>query len=79
MTFVGNNDILVTEKNTGRVIRVLDGKVQDNPLLDLSVSSKIERGLLGLLLQNTWMEKFLFSCPTLNLEIMRMVVMYPII
>ena len=48
MTFVGNNDILVTEKNTGRVMRVLDGQVQDNPLLDLSVASKIERGLLGI-------------------------------
>ncbi|MBA2268629.1 MAG: PQQ-dependent sugar dehydrogenase [Nitrosopumilus sp.] len=48
MTFVGNNDILVTEKNTGRVMRVLDGQVQDYPLLDLSVAAKIERGLLGI-------------------------------
>jgi aldose sugar dehydrogenase len=52
MTFVGNNDILVTEKNTGRVMRVLDGQVQDNPLLDLSVASKIERGLLGIAASN---------------------------
>jgi aldose sugar dehydrogenase len=43
MTFVGNNDILVTEKNTGRVMRVLDGQVQDSPLLNLSIASKIER------------------------------------
>ena len=42
MTFVGNNDMLVTEKNTGRVIRVLDGQVQDNPLVDLPVATKIE-------------------------------------
>ena len=48
MTFVGNNDMLVTEKNTGRVIRVLDGQVQDNPLVDLPVATKIERGLLGI-------------------------------
>ena len=48
MTFVGNNDMLVTEKNTGRVIRVLDGQLQDNPLLDLPVATKIERGLLGI-------------------------------
>jgi aldose sugar dehydrogenase len=48
MTFVGNNDMLVTEKNTGKVIRVLDGQVQDNPLLDLPVATKIERGLLGI-------------------------------
>ena len=48
MTFVGNNDMLVTEKNTGRVVRVLDGQVQDNPLVDLPVATKIERGLLGI-------------------------------
>ena len=48
MTFVGNNDMLVTEKNTGRVIRVLDGQVQDNPLVYLPVATKIERGLLGI-------------------------------
>ena len=48
MTFVGNNEMLVTEKNTGRVIRVLDGQVQDNPLVDLPVATKIERGLLGI-------------------------------
>lgn len=48
MVFVGDNDLLVTEKNTGRVIRVLDGLVQNNPVLDISVASKIERGLLGI-------------------------------
>jgi hypothetical protein len=32
MTFVGNNDILVTKKITGRVMRVLDDQAQDNPL-----------------------------------------------
>lgn len=48
MTFIGDNDLLVTEKNTGRVMRVLDGEVQNNPVLDLSVASKIERGLLGI-------------------------------
>ena len=79
MTFVGNNDILVTEKNTERIIRVLDGQVQDNPLLDLSVSSKTERRLLGIAASKHLDGKILFSCPTLNLEIMRMVVMFPII
>jgi glucose/arabinose dehydrogenase len=48
MTFVGDNDILVTEKNTGKVIRTLDGQIQSNPLIDLSVATKIERGLLGI-------------------------------
>lgn len=48
MSFVGENDILVTEKNTGRVIRVLDGEVQERPLLDVPVANSIERGLLGI-------------------------------
>ncbi|HET8793757.1 MAG TPA: hypothetical protein VFM31_08185, partial [Nitrososphaeraceae archaeon] len=41
MAFIGDNDLLVTEKNTGRVMRVLDGEVQNNPVIDLSVASKI--------------------------------------
>ena len=48
MTFVGDNDILVTEKNTGKVIRILGGQIQSNPSIDLSVATKIERGLLGI-------------------------------
>ena len=48
MTFVGEDDILVTEKNTGQVKRILDGQIQDSPLIDLSVATKIERGLLGI-------------------------------
>ena len=30
MAFVGPNDILVTEKNTGIVFRVFDGKIQED-------------------------------------------------
>jgi glucose/arabinose dehydrogenase/plastocyanin len=48
MSFVGNNDILVTEKNTGLVKRVLNGDIQDTPLLDVPVANGIERGLLGI-------------------------------
>lgn len=48
MTFLGPNDILVTEKNTGKVVRVLNGDVQDTPVLDVPVASLIERGLLGI-------------------------------
>lgn len=50
MAFVGNNDILVLEKNTGQVVRVLDGKIQDTPVLDVAVANYIERGLLGIAL-----------------------------
>ncbi len=48
MAFLGSNDILVTEKNTGRVMEVQDGTVQDNPVLDVQVATFIERGLLGI-------------------------------
>ena len=48
MAFIGKNDILVTEKNTGNVIEIKDGEIQDNPVLDLQVASDIERGLLGM-------------------------------
>lgn len=48
MAFLGSNDILVTEKNTGRVMEVRDGTVQDNPVLDVQVATFIERGLLGI-------------------------------
>ncbi|NOJ31195.1 MAG: hypothetical protein DA329_03535 [Candidatus Nitrosocosmicus sp.] len=48
MSFIANNDILVTEKNTGLVKRVLDGNIQDTPLLDVPVANDIERGLLGI-------------------------------
>jgi len=48
MSFLGNNDILVTEKETGIVKRVLNGQIQDTPALDVSVANSIERGLLGI-------------------------------
>ena len=48
MSFLGPNDILVTEKETGKVMRVLDGQIQDQPVLDVPVASTIERGLLGI-------------------------------
>ncbi len=48
MAFLGPNDVLVTEKETGKVMRVIDGQVQDTPVLDVSVANSIERGLLGI-------------------------------
>ena len=51
LAFFGHNDILVTEKETGKVIRVIDGQVKENvPLLDVEVATAMERGLLGLTL-----------------------------
>ncbi len=48
VAFLGPNDILVTEKETGNVMRIIDGQIQDTPVLDVSVANSIERGLLGI-------------------------------
>ena len=48
MAFVGPDDILVLQKNDGRVRRVLGGVLQPTAVLDVAVDSVIERGLLGI-------------------------------
>jgi len=50
MAFLRRNDLLVLEKNSGKVQRVIDGVIQPTPALDLAVNSASERGLLGLAL-----------------------------
>src|SRR6266581_1236585 len=50
MAFIGTNDILVLEKATGKVQRVINNVVQSTPALDLPVNSAVERGLLGIAL-----------------------------
>jgi glucose/arabinose dehydrogenase len=49
MAFLGTDDILVLEKNTGRVRRIVNGVVQGT-VLDLAVNFGSERGLLGIAL-----------------------------
>jgi len=49
IAFIGPNDMLVLEKNTGRVLRVTNGVVKGTAL-DLSVNNFSERGLLGIAL-----------------------------
>jgi aldose sugar dehydrogenase len=48
MAFLGPDDILVTEKETGKVMRIIDGQIQDTAVLDVPVANSIERGLLGI-------------------------------
>jgi glucose/arabinose dehydrogenase len=45
--FLGDNDLLLLEKNTGKVLRIVDGNVS-KIVIQLNVSLKDERGLLGL-------------------------------
>jgi aldose sugar dehydrogenase len=53
MAFLGNssNDILVTELTTGKVMRIIDGRIQQEPLIDVAVANdngSDGRGLLGM-------------------------------
>jgi aldose sugar dehydrogenase len=48
MTFLGPEDMLVIEKNTGKVQRIVNGEMMGEPLLDLDVANQVERGLLGI-------------------------------
>jgi len=47
MNFIGD-DILILEKNYGKVRLVRDGKLQEKPILDVEVNNNIERGMLGI-------------------------------
>src|SRR6185295_680086 len=50
MAFIGHNDFLIFEKNTGKVQRVTNGVIQSTSPLDLAVNSGSERGGLGIAL-----------------------------
>jgi glucose/arabinose dehydrogenase len=48
MAFIGADDFLVLEKETGQVRRVTNGTLNPTPVLDLAVNGCDERGLLGI-------------------------------
>ena len=52
MEFLNNGDILITEKNNGTVQKITNGTILANPILDLHVASRAERGLLGIAVSN---------------------------
>jgi glucose/arabinose dehydrogenase len=47
MEFLGPDDVLVTEKNNGTVQRLTNWKMQQDPILDVNVATRAERGMLG--------------------------------
>jgi aldose sugar dehydrogenase len=53
MAFLGENDILVTEKDSGTVQRIVDGEMQEEPVIDVEVANNDERGLLGIDISDT--------------------------
>jgi aldose sugar dehydrogenase len=48
MAFLGPNDILVLEKESGAVRRITNGQMLPQPLLQVPVSTTSERGMLGI-------------------------------
>jgi glucose/arabinose dehydrogenase len=48
MAFIGPDDILVLEKGKGTVQRIVNGQMLAEPLLQVNVSSEVERGMLGI-------------------------------
>jgi aldose sugar dehydrogenase len=48
MAFVGPGDILVLEKDTGVVKRIVNGNVLAKPILDVSVANSVERCMCGI-------------------------------
>lgn len=48
MAFLGPDDILLLEKNTGKVQRILNGSLQQEPLLQVKVGTEVELGMLGI-------------------------------
>lgn len=55
MAFLGIDDLLVLEKDTGKVRRIVNGNMLPSPLLEVNVSTdkwSMERGLLGIAISN---------------------------
>jgi aldose sugar dehydrogenase len=48
MAFIGPDDILVLQKNDGKVRRIIGGVLQPSHVHDFPVDSASERGLLGI-------------------------------
>jgi aldose sugar dehydrogenase len=53
MAFLGPDDLLVLEKNTGKVKRIINGTILDQPVLDVNVANDVERGLLGIAISHS--------------------------
>jgi aldose sugar dehydrogenase len=48
MAFLDPNDILILEKNKGTVKRIINGSMIQEPLVDVNVATRGERGMLGI-------------------------------
>jgi len=60
MAFVGPGDILVLEKDTGMVKRIVNGKVLAKPVLDVNVANSIERCMCGIAVSKDSSKTYVF-------------------
>src|SRR5215216_7127540 len=52
MAYLDQDDILVIEKDTGIVRRIINGTMLQKPLLDVNVATQGHRGMLGIAVSN---------------------------
>jgi glucose/arabinose dehydrogenase len=71
MAFIDNNNILVLEKEKGTVRLVSNGILQEEPVLEVNVNSRSERGLLGIAIMNKDVVFLYYTEPTQNGEQLR--------
>lgn len=48
MAFIGNNEILILERYTGKIKKIVNDTIEPGQLLDVNVANGPERGLLGI-------------------------------
>lgn len=60
MAFLGPDDFLVLEKDKGTVMRVLNGKILAEPILDVNVANFVERGLCGIAVSKNGPNTYVF-------------------
>jgi glucose/arabinose dehydrogenase len=60
MAFVGPDDILVLEKDTGMIKRIVNGKVLPKPVLDVNVANSVERCLCGIAVSKNGATTYVF-------------------
>jgi len=60
MAFLGPDDLLVLEKDKGTVMRIVNGKISDKPLLDVDVANSVERGLCGIAISKNDSKTYVF-------------------
>jgi glucose/arabinose dehydrogenase len=60
MAFLGPDDFLVLEKDKGTVVRVTNGIISGQPLLDVNVANSVERGMCGIAVSKSGSTTYVF-------------------